>query len=132
MGGRQVSVFCPTNKSMAKQNIMVVEDEVTLHDALLEYLKAEGFETVSAMDGEEALIKVKSEKPDLVLLDIILPKKDGYEVLEELKKDEATKNIPVILLTNLGSNDDIQKAFDRGQRPILSRRIISWKMWSKK
>lgn len=98
---------------------MVVEDEATLHEALQEYLKEEGFEVVSAMDGEEALRKAKAEKPNLILLDIILPKKDGYEVLEELKKDETTKNIPVILLTNLGSNEDIQKAFDRGATTYL-------------
>ncbi len=61
----------------------------------------------------------KKEIPDLILLDIILPKKNGYEVLEELKKDEQTKKIPVILLTNLESPEDIEKAFEKGASTYL-------------
>ncbi|HPN96394.1 MAG TPA: response regulator [Candidatus Moranbacteria bacterium] len=104
---------------MTKKKILVVEDEATLHRALLEFLTSEGFEVFSALDGEEGIEITKTKKPDLVLLDIILPKKDGYEVLDELKKNPETKSIPVILLTNLESAEDIQKAFEKGATTYL-------------
>ncbi len=94
--------------------ILIVEDESTLRKALAEFLEEEKFTVVSAIDGEEGLRMAKEELPDLILLDIVLPKKDGYEVLEAIKSDEKTKKIPVILLTNLESAENVQKAFDKG------------------
>ncbi len=102
---------------MAK--ILIVEDEAFLQKALAEFLESEKFETIGALDGEKGLEMAKKEKPDLIILDIILPKKDGYEVLAELKQDEETKNIPVILLTNLESPEDIQRAFEKGASTYL-------------
>jgi len=104
---------------MPNKKILIIEDEETLQKALSQYLEEENFEVFSAMDGEKGLEMVKKEKPDLILLDIILPKKDGFQVLEEIKQNEVTKNIPVILLTNLESIDDIQKAFDKGATTYL-------------
>ena len=104
---------------MANKKILIVEDEETLQKALSQYLQEEGFDILSAMDGEKGIELAKLKKPDLVLLDIILPKKDGFQVLEEIKKNESTKSIPVILLTNLESMDDIQKAFDKGATTYL-------------
>ena len=104
---------------MAKKKILIIEDEATLLKALTEFLITEGLEIISAMDGEKGLEMAKKELPDLILLDIILPKKDGYEVLDEVKKDEKTKNIPVILLTNLESPEDIDKAFEKGASTYL-------------
>lgn len=101
------------------KKILIIEDEATLQKALQDYLIAEGFEVVSALDGEKGLEIAKRDKPDLVLLDIILPKKDGYEVLKELKADESTKAIPVILLTNLGSPSDIERALSAGATTYL-------------
>ena len=103
---------------MAKK-ILIVEDEVTLNKALVEFLTGEGFEILSALDGEQGLEMVKKNIPDLILLDIILPKKDGYEVLDEIRKDEKTKNIPVIMLTNLESQEDIVKALEKGATTYL-------------
>lgn len=103
---------------MAKK-ILIVEDEATLQKAMTEFLAEEGFEVFSALDGEKGIELAKKEKPDLVLLDIILPKKDGYEVLTELKNDESTKNIPVILLTNLESAEDVDRAFEKGASTYL-------------
>jgi len=103
---------------MAKK-ILIIEDEATLQRALLEFLEAEGFEAISATDGERGIEIAKTEKPDLVLLDIIIPKKDGYKVLSEIKKDPKTKDIPVILLTNLESPEDIQRAFELGATTYL-------------
>ncbi len=96
---------------MEKKKILIVEDEASLQGAMQEFLLAEGFDVALAIDGEIAVRLAKSENPDLILLDIILPKKDGFEVLTELKADEKTKKIPIILLTNLESAEDIDRAF---------------------
>ncbi len=102
-----------------EKKILIVEDESTLNKAIADFLIAEKFEVLSALDGEVGLEMAKNELPDLILLDIILPKKDGYEVLDELKKDDKTKNIPVILLTNLESQEDIVRAFEKGATTYL-------------
>lgn len=99
--------------------ILIVEDEATLRKTMAEYLSAEKFEAIEAADGETGLELARKKIPDLILLDIILPKKNGYEVLEELKEDGQTKNIPVILLTNLESPEDIEKAFEKGASTYL-------------
>jgi DNA-binding response OmpR family regulator len=104
---------------MSKKRILIIEDETTLQRALTEYLTAEGFDVTSALDGEEGLNMAKTKNPDLVLLDIILPKKDGYEVLSEIKKDEKLKKVPVVLLTNLEAAEDIDRAFDAGATTYL-------------
>ncbi len=106
-------------KNMKKMKILIIEDEVTLQKALSEYLTSEKFEVLSALDGEKGLELVITEMPDLVILDIILPKMDGYVVLDKIKSDPKTKNIPVILLTNLESAKDIQKAFEKGATTYL-------------
>jgi CheY-like chemotaxis protein len=102
---------------MAK--ILIVEDEPTLHKALAEFLEGEGFAVISAFDGLEAIALARLKKPDLILLDIVLPKKDGYEVLDELKRDDRMQKVPIILLTNLESAENIQKAFDKGATTYL-------------
>lgn len=104
---------------MENKKILVIEDEATLQKALTEYLTEEKFEVVGALDGEEGVEKAETEMPDLILLDIILPKMDGFKVLEEIKSNEKTKKIPVILLTNLESAEDIQKAFEKGATTYL-------------
>jgi DNA-binding response OmpR family regulator len=104
---------------MGKKRILIIEDEATLQRSLSEFLIAEKFEVLSALDGEEGLSMAKEKNPDLILLDIILPKKDGYEVLGEIKKDEKTAKIPVVLLTNLESAEDVQRAFDAGATTYL-------------
>lgn len=99
--------------------ILIVEDEPTLHSALREFLIEDKFEVFDAYDGEEAIKMAKEKNPDLILLDILLPKKDGFEVLDYLKLDEKTKKIPIVLLTNLESAQDVQKAFDKGATTYL-------------
>ena len=99
--------------------ILFIEDEPTLQKELDEILKQEGFETLSAFDGNEGLKVAKEEKPDLILLDLILPKKDGFEVLRELKADNDLKNIPVIILTNLEGTGDVEKAINLGATTYL-------------
>ena len=103
---------------MAKK-ILFVEDDPTLQETLGEVLKGEGFEVLQALDGEEGLKLASEKNPDLILLDLNLPKISGFEVLGLLKGAEGTKNIPVIVLTNLESPEDIQKALYAGATTYL-------------
>jgi len=102
-----------------KKKLLIIEDDLVLQKTLQDFLIAEDFEVVCAGDGEVGLAMVSSEKPDLVLLDIVLPKKDGYEVLASVKGNEETKKIPIILLTNLGSLADVEKALELGATTYL-------------
>jgi len=110
-----------------KKKILVIEDDRSLQNAMVEIINQEGFESESALDGEEGLAKIKTFRPDLILLDIILPKKDGFEVLSEIKKDEALKNIPVLILTNLEEVDNVQKALDLGATNYMVKSDFSLK-----
>ena len=101
------------------KKILFIEDEATLQKTFAEILKSEGFEVISALDGESGLNLTRGEKPDLILLDLILPKLHGLEVLKEIKKDENTKNIPVIVLTNVESIEEIDKALELGATTYL-------------
>lgn len=94
---------------MAKK-ILFIEDEPNLQKTMEKILTQEGFKVFGALDGEKGLELIKKEKPDLVLLDLILPKKDGFEVLKEMKEDQGLKEIPVIVLTNLEGMGDVEKA----------------------
>lgn len=100
-----------------KKKILIIEDEATLQKALNDVLAQEGYEVLGALDGASGLDLAKKEKPDLILLDIILPKIDGFDVLKGLK--EGGSKIPVIVLTNLSDINDIQKALDLGATTYL-------------
>ena len=106
-----------TNKKMKK--IQFIEDESALQKTFGEILRQEGYEMISALDGEIGLRMARSEKPDLILLDLILPKIHGFDVLKELKKDDLTKDIPIIILTNLERVEDVQKAIELGATTYL-------------
>ncbi len=102
---------------MAK--ILIVEDDVALQKTLQEFLIEEKFDVACAGDGEEGIRMAQREKPDLILLDVILPKKDGYEVIKRLKSGKKTAKIPVVLLTNLGGIRDVEKALELGATTYL-------------
>ena len=99
--------------------ILFIEDESALQKTFGEILKQEGYEMISALDGEIGLRLAKVKKPDLILLDLVLPKRHGFEVLKELKEDEETKKIPVIVLTNLEKIEDVDKALELGATTYL-------------
>lgn len=101
------------------EKIVFIEDERTLQKMLSEALKEAGCSVLTASDGEAGLSLVKQESPDLVLLDLILPKMSGFAVLEELKKDEKTKGIPVMVLTNLEAAEDVEKVIALGATMYL-------------
>jgi len=92
-----------------KTKILLVEDEKGLSEMYKTKFEMENYEIVQSFDGKDGLEKAKEINPDIILLDIILPKLDGFLVLKELKSDDKLKEIPVLLLTNLGQEDDIKK-----------------------
>ncbi len=96
------------------KNILIIEDDEFLRGLIKKKLDSEGFEVVSAADGEEGVKKAKDAKPDLVLLDLILPNMDGYEVLSKIRDDKSISSTPVIILSNLGQQEDIEKATKLG------------------
>ena len=99
---------------MKKIKILLIEDDPFLLSMYATKFELEGFEIIFAEDGEKALKVASKEKPDIILLDVLLPKMDGFEVLKELKKNEETKAVPVILLTNLSQRDDVEKGLALG------------------
>lgn len=102
-----------------KKTILIIEDEPDLQRTIGAILQKNNFTVIKALDGESGLRLAYKEKPDLILLDLILPKKDGFDVLTALKKTPETKNIPVVILTNLEGNIDIEKALRLGATNYL-------------
>ena len=94
--------------------ILIIEDDKFLRELIAQKLQKEGFLITEAIDGEEGLKKIKEEKSELILLDLILPGIDGFEVLEKIKSDDAISKIPVIILSNLGQKDDVEKGLKLG------------------
>ena len=97
-----------------KIHVLLVEDDVFLAGIYQKKFEMEGYKISVAENGEKGLSDAKKKKPDIILLDILLPKLDGFAVLEKLKSDGTTKSIPVILLTNLGQKDDVEKGLEAG------------------
>ncbi len=97
-----------------KIKILIIEDEKALVNVLEKKLLYEGYEVSVACDGQEGMHKVKATNPNLILLDIVMPKMNGFEVLENLKKDKKISSIPVIVLSNSGYSVDLDKALDLG------------------
>ena len=103
---------------MAK-TVLIVEDEQSMQRALKNKLEHSGYTVVTANDGEGAVDALRSAKPDLVLLDLIMPKLDGISVLRQMKADDALRGIPVVILTNLSSGDKVAEAMQLGTFDFL-------------
>ena len=102
------------------QKILIVEDDKFLRDLLKAKLeKDSNFSVVSAIDGEEGIKKIEEEKPDIVLLDLILPNMDGFDVLENIKGNPNISKTKVIVLSNLGQEEDLEKAISLGAKDYL-------------
>jgi DNA-binding response OmpR family regulator len=101
------------------KTILLVEDDEFLAELYATKLKMDGYQVFLAVDGEKGLKQIKEKRPDLVLLDIILPKMDGFEVLKNLKSDKVLSTIPVILLTNLSQKDEVKKGLALGANDYL-------------
>jgi len=101
------------------KTILFIEDESALQKTFGDLLEDKGYRLISALDGEIGLALAKKEKPDLILLDIVLPKINGLEVLGKLKDDPETKAIPIIILTNLEGINNVGKALELGATTYL-------------
>jgi DNA-binding response OmpR family regulator len=102
-----------------KARVILVEDDTFLSGMYVKKLELEGFEVMLASDGKQGLKMIQDQLPDLILLDIMLPKMSGFDLLKEIKKEKNTKNIPVILLTNLGQKKHVEKGFALGAQDYL-------------
>ena len=105
-------------RGMAKK-ILLIEDEEVMIDLLQRKITQEGYEIRVARNGEEGLAAMKEKKPDLVLLDIIMPKMEGFEVMEHMQADKDLKKIPVIVISNSGQPVEIDRAQKMGARDWL-------------
>jgi DNA-binding response OmpR family regulator len=110
-----------TRASSQQKTVLIIDDEPHLQEELTGALVEAGFRVRNAYDGEAGLRIVLEEAPDLVVLDLILPKKNGFKVLREMKWREQTKDIPVIVLSNLENSDNIELAIRLGARSYLAK-----------
>ena len=99
--------------------ILLIEDDPFLLDMYSTKFKEVGFDIEVAQDGEMGISKAKEIMPDLILLDVVLPKKDGFEVLKALKSDGQTAKIPVVMLTNLGLESDVKRGLELGAQSYI-------------
>lgn len=99
---------------MSQITVLLVEDDEMLHTMYTQKFTKEGYEVLSGYNGSEGVKLAEEHNPTIILLDIIMPKMDGFAALKKLKKKDATKDIPVILLTNLGQEEDIRKGKELG------------------
>ncbi|OGK10519.1 hypothetical protein A2767_04635 [Candidatus Roizmanbacteria bacterium RIFCSPHIGHO2_01_FULL_35_10] len=106
--------------------LLLVEDDIFFRKFYVEKLKEKGFLVEEADDGEQGLEKIKSFKPDLVILDLIMPKKDGFEVLRSLQIDPELKKIPVLVFSTLGQNSDIEKAKKFGATDYVNKSLFDF------
>jgi DNA-binding response OmpR family regulator len=108
-----------------KKKILIIEDDKFLLKLYSDKLRRAGFEVFEALTGEEGLNKISTENPDLIILDLILPRKSGFEILSELKIDSKTKDIPIIILTNLEQKSDIKRGLEMGAKSYLIKTDFS-------
>ena len=104
-----------------KTRILIVDDEADLVSVLRIGLEIEGFEVIAASDGEEGLRKAREERPDLVVLDLMLPKLDGYRVCRALKFDERYRGLPIVILSARSGEQDRRLAFDMGADAFVTK-----------
>ena len=107
------------------KKILIVEDEPYLSEMYKLKFEHEGYQVFIAEDGEIGLVLAKSKQPDLILLDLVMPKLDGYQTLKKLKKGANTKNIPVYILSNLGQRDEIKRGLDDGADGYLIKANVT-------
>lgn len=105
--------------------ILLAEDDKFISRAYQDGFTRAGFDVVLAFDGNEALAKAVSEKPDLILLDLVMPNKNGFEALGELKTNKFLKKTPVIVLSNLGQDSDIERAKELGATDYMIKADFS-------
>ncbi len=106
---------------MFQGKVLVVDDEVYILHILDFSLGAEGFDVITAADGEQALARARSERPDLIVMDIMMPRLDGYETCRRLKSDPVTKEIPILLLSARGREEDRKRGMEVGADDYMTK-----------
>jgi CheY-like chemotaxis protein len=110
---------------MNKKNILIAEDETIYATVYKLKLESEGYIVNHAKNGVEALELAKKNKPDIILLDLMMPEKDGFHVLKELKGDKKLRDVPVIIMTNLTQSSDIEEVLRLGAKTYLIKSDIT-------
>lgn len=116
---------------MTKKKILVVDDSRTALFMVTTILRKERYELVTACDGEQALEMAAAERPDLILMDVIMPRKTGFEACRELKRREDTKGIPVILVTTRGEGENVEAGFQSGCNDYVTKPINAQELLTK-
>lgn len=109
----------------ADKKILIIEDEQVLSDVISQKFKEEGYQVFVAADGIQGMEQIRSIKPDLVFLDLVMPKKDGMEVLEDIRMDESLRKIPVVVISNSGQQTEIERIVGLGVRDYIIKAQFS-------
>ncbi|MBN1779015.1 MAG: response regulator [Candidatus Buchananbacteria bacterium] len=115
-----------------KIKVLVVEDDPSISDLYHERLVEDGYQVFAAHNGHDGFVLAQSKKPDLILLDIIMPDVDGYEMLQELKTSQSTKNTPVIIFSNLSQREEIEKGLKLGASDFIIKTSVTPTQMAKK
>ncbi|MFA5997219.1 MAG: response regulator [Candidatus Paceibacterota bacterium] len=107
-------IATPASEAGEKKFVLVIEDDKFLKELLVKKISKEGFDVQNAVDAESAFRAIEDRKPDIVLTDLILPGVDGFGILEHIKNDPLTKDVPVVILSNLGQQEDLDKGIALG------------------
>lgn len=108
-----------TEAPKAKAFVLAIEDDKFLRELLVRKLSKEGFDVQNAIDAQAAFLILAERKPDIILCDLILPGVDGFEILKRIKEDPQTKDIPVVILSNLGQKEDLDRAMSLGATDFM-------------
>lgn len=114
-----------SGKKEKKSKILIIEDDVFLSNIYNKKFFNNGYEVILASDGKKGLSLAKQKKPDIILLDIMLPIMNGFEVLEEIRKDDEIKDTPVIMLTNINEQDEIKRGYNLGIKDYIIKTFIT-------
>lgn len=114
-----------------KKKVLLVEDEADILEGLKARLSLEDFEIFTASDGKTGVELARQKKPDLIILDVMLPTLTGYDACRVLKKDDATKHIPILILTALPHLEDAEEAFRAGANDFLNKPYTNERLMSK-
>ncbi len=128
IGNREQYIRVEDNGEKGEPSVLVVDDNQQNLELLLAYLEDVDCETLAANDGAQGLEIVKASSPDLILLDVMMPKMSGFEVCRRIKNDPKTTDIPVIMVTALNELGDIERAINSGTDDFLSKPINKWEL----
>jgi len=116
---------------MSRKKVLVVDDSPTAMFMVTTILKREPYDLVKAHDGQEAIEVAAAERPDLILMDVVMPRKTGFEACRELKQREDTKSIPVILVTTRGEGENVEAGFESGCNDYVTKPINAQELLAK-